>query len=317
MGHSSQRIIEVNNLVKQYKKSDSPAVNSVSFYVDEGTFFALLGPNGAGKTTTLQILTTILAKTSGSVQVAGCDVETEADQVRQLIGVIFQNPSLDLNLSAEENIRFHTNLYNMFPYRPTFALMPQVYKDQVLSLATVLGIQHDLHKPVKSFSGGMKRKLEIVRSLMHRPKVLFLDEPTTGLDPISRANLWKYLQEVRRKERVTIFLTTHYLEEAESADYLCIMNNGRIVAKGTVSEVKKTLVNSYVELDAADAKRLRDELKIRQLSFNGTGPYRVSLNGLDAASVIQSTKTPLTHVVIHTPTLEEAYVAIIEGQQHE
>lgn len=245
------RVIEVKNLVKRYKKAKINAVNDVSFYVEEGAFFSLLGPNGAGKTTTISILTTLLSKTSGDVTIGGFDVEREPEKVRQIIGVIFQNPSLDLNLTAEENIRFHSNLYNLYPYRPSFDLMDPRYKKEVLNLAKILGLKKSIFDPVRTLSGGMKRKLEIIRSLMHHPKVLFLDEPTTGLDPLSRKNLWEYLRDIRKKTGTTIFLTTHYLEEAEGSDYVAIIDKGRVVAKGTPAEIKKSgqsLEDAYIDI---------------------------------------------------------------------
>lgn len=244
-------IIEVKNLVKRYKGSKVNAVDDISFYVEEGAFFSLLGPNGAGKTTAISILTTLLSKTSGEVTIAGFDVEREPSKVRQIIGVIFQNPSLDLNLTAEENIRFHSNLYNLYPYRPSFKLMDKEYQDEVMKLAEILEIKKSLFNPVKTLSGGMKRKLEIIRSLMHKPKVLFLDEPTTGLDPVSRRNLWQYLKEIRKKTNTTIFLTTHYLEEAEGSNYVVIIDNGKIVAKGSPLEIEKkgqSLEEAYVDI---------------------------------------------------------------------
>jgi len=238
-------------LVKRYKKATVNAVNKVSFYVEEGAFFSLLGPNGAGKTTIISILTTILGKTSGEVTIDGYDADLEAEKVRSEIGVIFQNPSLDVNLTAEENIRFHANLYNLYPLRPTFKMMDAKYQKDVMDLAGVLGLKKDIFKPVNALSGGMKRKLEIIRSLMHKPKVLFLDEPTTGLDPVSRKNLWEYLKDIRKKTGTTIFLTTHYLEEAEGSDYVCIIDNGKVVARGTPEEIKKSgqsLEDAYVEI---------------------------------------------------------------------
>ncbi len=243
-------IISVKNLVKRYRKADKNAVDGVSFEVEEGEFFSLLGPNGAGKTTTISILTTILSKTSGEVKIAGFDTDKQSSEVRKRVGIIFQNPSLDLNLTAEENIRFHAILYGVYPYKPTFSLMPEAYQKQVLELAKVLGIEDEIFKPVKTFSGGMKRKLEIVRSLMHKPKVLFLDEPTVGLDPLSRKNLWDYLQDVKKKTKMTIFLTTHYLEEAEDCDRVCIINHGKIVALGTPTQIKKTLKTTFQKKQA-------------------------------------------------------------------
>ena len=181
--------IEVCNLVKQYKGTKSPSVNNISFTVDKGEFFAFLGPNGAGKTTTISILTTTLSKTSGEVRIAGYDIEKQAKDVRENIGIIFQRPSLDPQLTAEENIRFHACLYGMFGYRPTFGLMPAAYKKRVEELAEIVGIKDALFRPIKNLSGGMQRKLEIMRSLIHTPKILFLDEPSQGLDAIRRRSL--------------------------------------------------------------------------------------------------------------------------------
>ena len=169
MGNEKKHIIEVSHLIKRYKKADKNSVDDVSFYVEKGSFFSLLGPNGAGKTTIISILTSLLSVTLGSVKIAGFDVEKEPDMVRKNIGVIFQNPSLDLNLTAEENVRFHAILYNLYPFSPTYSLMPNAYKHKVAELAELVGIQNELNKPVKTFSGGMKRKLEIIRSLIHKP----------------------------------------------------------------------------------------------------------------------------------------------------
>ncbi len=312
---NNHHIIEVKNLVKRYKKAEKNAVDGISFYVEEGSFFALLGPNGAGKTTTISILTTIRSKSSGKLTLDGLDVDSQSEKVRRRIGVIFQNPSLDVNLTAEENVRFHANLYNLYSYRPSFKLMPEEYQSKVMNLSKILGIKNDIFKPVKSLSGGMKRKLEIIRSLMHNPKILFLDEPTTGLDPISRANLWEYLQKVRTEEKTTMFLTTHYLEEAESADYLCIINYGKIVAKGTPQEIKEALIENCIEVDSKNSAKLKKEMTHKKISFSGNGPYKICLDGQSAQQIIQKISTPLSTLRIKNPTLEEAYVNIIGNQQ--
>ena len=232
--------IVVDTLVKRYRGADRNAVDGISFTVGGGAFFTLLGPNGAGKTTTLNILTTILAPTSGSACVAGHDVVSEQSAVRRQIGIIFQTPSLDQNLTGEENIRLHAVMYGVFPYRPLYRFMPAEYRSRVGELAGLLGLKDDMFKPVRTYSGGMKRKLEIVRSLMHRPRVLFLDEPTSGLDVASRRALWRYLRDVRERSGTTLLLTTHYLEEAEDADEVCIIDRGRIVAQGSPAQVKGT-----------------------------------------------------------------------------
>jgi ABC-2 type transport system ATP-binding protein len=308
-------IIEVTNLTKRYRNAETNAVDGISFAVAPGEFFALLGPNGAGKTTTISILTTTLSPTSGTARIAGYDITRESSAVRRNVGIIFQKPSLDLNLTAEENVRFHAVLYGLYPFRPAYSLMPGAYKKQVHQLAAILGIEADIFKPIKTFSGGMKRKLEIMRSLIHRPKVLFLDEPTVGLDPISRRNLWEYLAQVRVEHTTTIFLTTHYLDEAEEADTTCIINKGKIVSFGSPAQVKAELIEAYLLLDAADRERLRAELTRLALPFTETPYFKVSLNGYNAQQIIKSIATPLTMLQTHTPTLEDAYLAIVEGHE--
>ncbi|MDR0813986.1 MAG: ATP-binding cassette domain-containing protein [Oscillospiraceae bacterium] len=234
-------VIEVSGLVKQYDRTKVPAVNDISFSVGEGEFFAFLGPNGAGKTTTISILTTTLSKTGGEVKIAGLDVGKQAKEVREKVGIIFQKPSLDPQLSAEENIRFHACLYGVFGYRPTFRMMPKAYRDRVVELAEIVGMQDWLFKPIKKLSGGMQRKLEIVRSLIHTPKILFLDEPTQGLDAVSRRSLWEYINHSRHENGTTVFLTTHYIDEAENVDKVCIINDGEIAACCSPEELKRTL----------------------------------------------------------------------------
>lgn len=306
-----QKVIDVENLVKRYKKADKNAVDDISFSVDEGEFFALLGPNGAGKTTTISILTTTLSKTSGKVSIAGYNLDQNSNSIRQNVGIIFQNPSLDLNLTGEENIRFHTILYGLYSFKPSFSLMPEDYKKRVMELSKVLELNEDIFKPIKTFSGGMKRKLEIIRSLMHKPKVLFLDEPTVGLDPLSRKNLWEYLRDVRRTEKITIFLTTHYLDEAEGADHICIINHGKVVSYGTPKQIKERLIEDYLLIDAKDRSKLKKELADKKIEFQGNGPFRIDLQKTSAQKIIQMIKTPLSSLITHSPTLEEAYLEII------
>ncbi|HUP28364.1 MAG TPA: ABC transporter ATP-binding protein [Chloroflexia bacterium] len=310
-------IISVEGLTKRYKKAETNALDGVSFSVRQGEFFTLLGPNGAGKTTAISILTTTLAPTSGTVTIAGHDVIRESSAVRRSVGIIFQKPSLDMNLSGEENVRFHAILYGLYPFRPAYWLMPAAYKAQVRELSSVLGIDREIFKPVRSYSGGMKRKLEIIRSLIHRPKVLFLDEPTTGLDVASRRNLWEYLGKVRRESGTTIFLTTHYLEEAEQADSICIINRGKVVLNGTPDEVKANLVEEYVLIDAADRNRLRAELRQLEIAFNETPLFKVRLEGESVHSLLKQIETPLTMVQTHTPSLEDAYLKIVEEKEEE
>jgi ABC-2 type transport system ATP-binding protein len=306
-------MILVEHLTKRYKKSAVAAVDDISFTVGAGELFAFLGPNGAGKTTTISILTTTLSKTDGTVTIAGHDLDREATAVRRNIGIIFQNPSIDLHLSGEENIRLHVALYGTFGYRPVYRLMPAEYRERVERLARVVGLGDELFKPLKTFSGGMKRKLEIVRSLMHRPGVLFLDEPTSGLDPVSRRDLWEYLREVRAVDGTTIFLTTHYLEEAEGADRVCVIDHGRIAIIGTPDDLKRQLLERSIVVDAPDRPALLAELQGLGLDpvAEPDGRLRVAYAEGTAQGVIASLRTPLSILRVNEPSLEEAYVALL------
>ena len=223
-GHA---MIRVSNLVKNY--GDFQAVDDISFDVAEGEIFAFLGPNGAGKTTTIKMLTTLLKPTSGTVEIDGLDPSVEHNEVRKRFGIVFQDPSLDDELTAYENMDFHGVLYNV----------PRKVRDGDESngcckLFELWDRRDDL---VKQFSGGMKRRLEIARGLLHTPKILFLDEPTLGLDPQTRNQLWTHVKKLNEEERVTVFLTTHYMEEAERvAQRIAIIDHGKIVAQGTAPQ---------------------------------------------------------------------------------
>ena len=311
-GIAIEPIIQVENLTKRYKGADRDAVAGVTFTVARGEFFTMLGPNGAGKTTTISILTTTLSPTSGTVRIAGYDVVRESSAVRRSVGIIFQKPSLDLNLTGEENVRFHALLYGLYPFRPAYSLMPREYREQVRQLGAVLGIEREMFKSVKTYSGGMRRKLEIVRSLIHKPRVLFLDEPTTGLDVVSRRNLWSYLRQVREESGTTIFLTTHYLEEAEQADTICIINRGEVVVQGTPTQVKARLVEEYVLVDSEDRTRLRAELLRLGVTFTEGRSFKITLDGRSVHGLLREIETPLSSVTTHTPSLEDAYLSIVE-----
>ncbi len=315
--YQTDPIISVDHLTKRYKKATTPAVDDISFDVRPGELFAFLGPNGAGKTTTISILTTTLAKTSGTVTIAGYDLDREATAVRRNIGIIFQNPSIDLHLSGEENIRLHAAIYGLYGYRPFYRAMPAEYRERVEHLAGIVGLADDLGKPLKTFSGGMKRKLEIIRSLIHRPGVLFLDEPTSGLDPVSRRGLWDYLRDVRNADGTTIFLTTHYLEEAEEAERVCVIDHGRIAVIGTPDEMKRRLLDRAVVLDAADRPALAAELAgmgLRPVE-DASGSLRVAYADTTPQALIAGIRTPLTVLRVHEPSLEEAYVELLRTNE--
>jgi ABC-2 type transport system ATP-binding protein len=306
--------IEVRDLVKKYRKGTVNAVDGVTFDVEQGQFFALLGPNGAGKTTMISILTTTLGLTSGSVKIAGHDVVREASAVRREVGIIFQNASLDMNLTGEENVRFHAVLYRLYPYRPLYRLMPAAYRRQIRELAEVVGLGAEVFKPVRRLSGGMRRKLEIIRGLMHHPRVLFLDEPTSGLDTASRRNLWQYISELRKQRDITICLTTHQLDEAEDADTVCIIDHGRVVAMGTPHEVKSDLVHEALHVDAADRGALRTRLHALNVPFTEDGHFVVRLDGRTAYEVVHSIDQPLTMLRTESATLEDAYLRLLAAE---
>jgi len=230
-------IIEVVNLTKKYR--ELIAVDNVSFSVKEGEIFAFLGPNGAGKSTTIKILTTILEPTSGQVIVAGHNPRNARDLVRKSFGIVFQDPSLDDDLTAMENMQFHAALYHL----PTKSQPLRIR--EMLEFVQLWDRRNNL---VKTFSGGMKRRLEIARGLLHHPRILFLDEPTLGLDPQTRKSMWDYLREVNKKEGMTIFFTTHYMEEADKiADRIAIIDHGKLVAQGTGTQLQKTTHTTTLE----------------------------------------------------------------------
>jgi ABC-2 type transport system ATP-binding protein len=307
-------VVEVEQLIKRYRSAPRNAVDGVSFVVGAGEFFALLGPNGAGKTTTLSILTTTLAPTAGSVQIAGVDVRRDPAAVRKRIGIIFQNPSLDMNLSGEENIRLHAILYGLYPYRPSYRLMPAKYRQQIADMAAILAVEADMFRPVRKLSGGMRRKLEIMRALMHQPQVLFLDEPTAGLDAASRRSLWAYLAGLRQRHETTIVLTTHYLEEAEAADRILILNQGQVVAQGAPGQVKAQLGGESLEIDAEHRDALRQELIRLDVRFVEEGHFLVALDGQSIYELVRRIETPLSVMRTRQASLEDVYLRILASE---
>jgi ABC-2 type transport system ATP-binding protein len=245
-----QAAIEVENLTRTFK--GLIAVDGVSFEVETGEIFGFLGPNGAGKTTTVKMLCTLLRPTSGRARVAGFDIDSQQSKVRKSIGIIFQDPSLDDRLTARENLRFHGIIYKIprkqLPERIAQSLAWMELEDRADDL-------------VRNFSGGMKRRLEIARGLLHSPRVLFLDEPTIGLDPQTRNRIWEYLLKLRREYRITLFMTTHYMDEAEYCDRIAVIDNGTIIALDTPSQLKAHVRGDVIVLRTSDNVRAALELK--------------------------------------------------------
>lgn len=230
-------IIEVKNLTKKF--DDFTAVSDISFSVKKGERFAFLGPNGAGKSTTIKMLTTLLHPTSGAISINGHDPVHDADAARHSFGIVFQDPSIDEDLTAWENMEFHGVLYNM----PKKIRRERI--DTLLRFVDLFDRKDDL---AKEFSGGMKRRLEIARGLLHHPKIIFLDEPTLGLDPQTRNHMWQYLDKLNKEEGVTVFFTTHYMEEADkAADRIAIIDHGKIIAQGSGEELKRETNTASLE----------------------------------------------------------------------
>lgn len=244
-------MIEVANLTKKF--DDFLAVDNISFSVGKGEIFAFLGPNGAGKSTTIKILTTLLRPTAGSISLNGSDPTKDQDAVRRSFGIVFQDPSLDDELTAYENMEFHGVLYKV----PKDIRSKRI--EQLLKFVELWDRKDEL---VKNFSGGMKRRLEVARGLIHHPKILFLDEPTLGLDPQTRSHIWNYIKDLNRDEQMTIFFTTHYMEEAEKvAQKIAIIDHGKIISQGTPDELKqKTKTNSLEDAFLSlTGKAIREE----------------------------------------------------------
>ena len=230
-------IIEVKNLEKKF--GEFIAVNNISFEVGKGEIFAFLGPNGAGKSTTIKMLTTLLSPTKGELILDGYNVKKDPNDVRHSFGIVFQDPSLDDELTAYENMEFHGVLYNVFK---------KIRRERIEQLMKFVELWDRKDSLVKEFSGGMKRRLEIARGLLHHPKILFLDEPTLGLDPQTRNHMWEYLRELNKNEGITVFFTTHYMEEAEKiAGRIAIIDHGNIVMIGTPAELKTKTQTASLE----------------------------------------------------------------------
>jgi ABC-2 type transport system ATP-binding protein len=298
-------VIETNNLGKSY--GERVAVDGLTLSVKSGELFALLGPNGAGKTTTIGLLCTLLRPGRGSARVAGFDVATQPAEVRGHIGLVFQDPSLDEQLTAWENLDFHARVYGM--PRPLFRQRAA----ELLALVELIDRKDDA---VRSFSGGMRRRLELARGLLHQPQVLFLDEPTIGLDPQTRRAIWEYLAALRRQGGMTILLTTHYLEEAEGCDRVAIIDHGRLIALDTPAALKASLGGDIVAFAPSDT-----ETAARILAARGLQP-RPGPDGLivevergealvpELVSLLAAGGVQVRSVGLSRPSLEDVFIKL-------
>lgn len=294
-------VIEVRDFVKRY--GGFTAVKGISFDVDEGSIFAFLGPNGAGKSTTINTLCTIFEKSEGTLIIDGKDVTREKDAVRQAIGVVFQDSTLDPKMTVEENLRMHCVFYkvpkNQVEERIKFVLelveLPEWRKSLVATL-----------------SGGMKRRVEIARGLIHYPKVLFLDEPTTGLDPQTRSHMWEYIVKLQREKNITIFLTTHYMDEAEICGRVAIMDGGRIIAHDTPFQLKKQYTKDRAYITTNTPERMESLLKAQEMKFEAREKYhRVDIEDNSALlNLLAECKDEITDIEIRKGTLNDVFLDI-------
>jgi ABC-2 type transport system ATP-binding protein len=296
-------IIAVQNLSKRFKSI--AAVDGISFSVTEGEVFGFLGPNGAGKTTTINILCTLLSPTGGTAEIAGYDCSKHADEVRTSIGLIFQDTTLDAGLTAYENLKFHAYLYNLD------RRLTEKRIDEMLGVVELQGRKHEL---IKNFSGGMKRRLEIARGLLHYPRVLFLDEPTLGLDPQTRNTIWDFINTLRKKERITVFMTTHYMEEAENCDRIAIIDHGKIIALDTPARLKAMVHGDVIHLVTADNRSAIDEIQkvfhIAAREENGGLVLETEKGDEFIPKLLRSLSVPTLSVSLQKPRLNDVFLKL-------
>jgi len=294
-------IIKVEDLVKRYNGTE--AVRGVSFEVTEGETFSFLGPNGAGKTTTINILCTLLGFDSGTATVNGYDCRREAHQVRSSIGLVFQEVTLDNELTAYENLKFHCYMYNM---------EKRLTEDRIDEILHVVGLSERRDDLVKKFSGGMKRRLEIARGLLHRPKVLFLDEPTLGLDPQTRSHVWEFIRKLKKSEGNTVFMTTHYMDEAEVSDRIAIIDRGQIIAFGSPDELKRGLKGDTIYLKTADDAKASSEIEakfsMKPKRIEGGLALTVEAGEKFIPRLFERLETGIVSVNLKRPSLEDVFI---------
>jgi ABC-2 type transport system ATP-binding protein len=296
-------IIEVEELTKNF--GQLVAVDKVSFKVKEGEIFGFLGPNGAGKTTTINMLCTLLKPTEGRATVNGYDVVKQQAEVRRSIGLVFQEPTLDEYLTAEQNLRFHAYAYKV----------PKEEREgRINELLELVELSDRRKSKVSTFSGGMKRRLEMARGLLHSPQILFLDEPTLGLDPQNRRHIWDHILSLRKKNNLTIFLTTHYMDEAENCNRITIIDHGKIVALDTPDNLKDMVGGDLVTLKAEDndavASELREKYNLSPIIEQDAIIFSVSQGEKFLVKLMGSFQNRLTSISIRRPTLDDVFLKL-------
>jgi len=294
--------VSVRGLVKRY--GDVEAVSGIDLDVEAGETFGFLGPNGAGKTTTIGVLCTLVRPTGGGATVAGHDVALERDDVRRNIGLVFQDTTLDGYLTGEENLRLHAELYGV----PRAAV-----PDRMRQVMEMVGLWERRESLVRTFSGGMKRRLEIARGLLHSPRVLFLDEPTVGLDPQTRSSIWGYIRELKEREDITIFLTTHYMDEAEYCDRIAIMDRGKIIVVDTPEALKASVGRDRVQIgtedDDAAIAALRERFGLEATVAEGLVTFAVEDGGQFVPRLFAELGVPIRSVSVSRPSLDDVFMS--------
>jgi ABC-2 type transport system ATP-binding protein len=294
--------VAVHDLAKTYGEIE--AVKGVNFQVAPGEVFGFLGPNGAGKTTTINMLCTLVKPTSGSATVAGYDVVTARDDVRRNIGLVFQDPTLDSYLTAAQNLKLHAELYG---------IRRDLVEPRMRQVLMMVGLWERKDTPVGTFSGGMRRRLEIGRGLMHSPRVLFLDEPTIGLDPQTRRSIWNYIRELKQQEEITIFMTTHYMDEAEWCDRIAIMDHGEIVALDAPETLKEAVGTDRVMIHTDDNERaiaeLAERFEIEARTAEGAVIFGVTSGEEFVPRLFGELAVPIRSVSVSRPTLDDVFMS--------
>jgi ABC-2 type transport system ATP-binding protein len=294
--------ISVKDLRKRF--GDFEAVKGVNFEVETGEVFGFLGPNGAGKTTTINMLCTLTKPSDGSAEVAGFDVVTARDDVRRHIGLVFQDPTLDGYLTAEQNLRLHAELYGV---------ESKVVKPRMQQVLEMVGLWERRDGQVMTFSGGMRRRLEIARGLMHSPRVLFLDEPTIGLDPQTRASIWGYIRQLQQTEEITIFMTTHYMDEAEFCGRIAIMDGGEVVALDTPAALKEAVGADRIRIETADDEkaiaRLGEHFGLEATVSEGVVSFAVADGEEFVPRLFAELEVPIKSVSLSRPTLDDVFMS--------
>ena len=294
-------IIEVKNLTKKFDKLT--AVDNISFSVTQGEIFGFLGPNGAGKSTTISILSTLLKSDSGQALINGFDVNKQRNQVRKSIGLVFQDSSLDDKLTAKENLYFHADLYGVDK---------EIFSERLPEVLKLVDLWDRQDHIVKTFSGGMKRRLEIARGLIHYPQVMFLDEPTIGLDPQTRFNIWEYVLRLKKEKDMTIFMTTHYLAEAEYCDRIAIIDQGKIVALDTPVNLKKMVGGDIITIMAANTEKLKQEIETKFGAAVKVEDNKLKIKVADGdkflAKLFNELEEKIQSVELRKPTLDDVFL---------